>query len=207
MITIATSEPGATSADVGLFFDGAPATISGSSAISLAANDEVHLSVSDDVEKMEQQSPREVMTVLEDLRDIPPAVRVCGSVTIRKGAHGVAVITWRMPLAVHTEEEASGVGMYILEADAVLRGQTPSADIVHVVSADVGVNVLPALRAALEGFAVSGDAVDGVWYVYPVDDSARFSLVKPHDNLSIAPTPAAKPTEWCLMDLLFGLFK
>mgnify|MGYP001326564448 CR=1 FL=1 len=206
MITIATTEPGATSADVGLFFDGAPAAVPGSSSILLAANDEVHLSVSDDVEKMEQQSSREVMTVLEDLRDPPPAVKVCGTVTIRKGTHAVTVVAWKMPLAVHTGEEATDVGMYMLEADAVLRGQTPSVDIVHVVSADVGVNVLPALRAALEGFEVSGDAVDSVWYVYSGDNNTRYSLVKPHDNLSIAPA-LTKKTEWCLMDLLFGWFK
>lgn len=204
MITVAKTAAGAASADVSFFFDDKPQSIVGCSVFSLASSSKVNIAVSDNVEKMEQETPRELVESFDTLPEAPDAIQACGCVTIRKGAHVVTVAAWKMPLAVHTDEEASAVAEYILGADGLMRARTPSTDVVHVIAADMGVNVLPVFRATFADFVVSGDAVDGVWYVY--EDNTRFSVTKPHDNLYVAPV-ITNTREWCLMDFIYGFFK
>lgn len=210
MLTVAKCEGGVTTADVALLFDTdrPPSPMAEGSVLPLSSQEKVSMYVADTVEKMSQQTAREVASALERENAVFPNsivdVRACGAVSVRKTkSHAVTVAGWTVTLPVQTGQEAASLGDFFLKAYEAMEKIYSKTDVVFIVSLDVGWNVLPALRENMGALVLSGDAVEGIWTVHAGD--ARFTTTRPHNNLCIAPNAAETPG-WCLADILFSFF-
>lgn len=211
MLTVAKCESGVTSADVALLFDTdrPPSPMADGSVLPLSSQERVSMYVADTVEKMSQQTGREVASALERENAVFPNsivdVRACGAVSVCKTKHhAVTVAGWTVTLPVQTAQEAASLGDFFLKAYEAMERVYPKNDVVFIVSLEVGSNVLPALRETMGVLVLVGDAVEGIWTIHAGD--ARFTTTKPHNNLCIAPNAAETPG-WCLADLFLALFK